>query len=546
MGSDEADAPSESSTAPLAHDTQVLTNKTLGEFRILRRIGRGGMAEVYLAEQTSLNRNVAIKVLRPELVADESHLKRFRTEALASAGLNHRNIVQVYSVGSEGGVEYIAQEYVQGYNLRQFLVRKGPPDLPVAMRIMKQIAAALEAAGQAGIVHRDIKPENILINRKGEVKITDFGLAQLTLQGERVNLTQVGTTMGTPLYMSPEQVNGSKVGHPSDIYSFGVTAYHLLAGSPPFRGQTAMSIAAQHLKNDPPPLEDSRPDLPILLCRIVNKMMAKDLNDRYRTAGAVLQDLRRVESQQSEDGTAATGGAAMPTVESQEQPSDTGGLSQSVETILQYPDRPLLQQAMPFFIATAICFAIGFGVGWLALPANPLKATGVRPKSRFIKEDTALRQFIVAERSGGSEDAWLAVIENHPNDEVFRDKAYQELAIIYLIEDRIEEAERIFDRFVRAPESELAQRVFGHAGRVVVLNVRREFAESQKEFFREVWPLREHLSGTMRRMVRSAVRENRDKIPEKQAEGVEDFLRDESQPAVESSETSPSADSVGP
>ena len=229
---------------------QDLTEQTLGEFRILRRIGRGGMSEVYLAQQTSLNRNVALKVLRPDLVSDQTHVKRFRTEALAAAGLNHPNIVQVFSVGTENGIEYIAQEYVQGYNLRQYLVRKGPPDLPMALHIMKQIASAFSAAAQAGIVHRDIKPENIMVTPKGRVKVADFGLAQLTLQGERVNLTQVGITMGTPLYMSPEQVNGSNVDHQSDLYSFGVTAYHMLSGSPPFRGETAVSVAVQHIKND--------------------------------------------------------------------------------------------------------------------------------------------------------------------------------------------------------------------------------------------------------------------------------------------------------
>ena len=140
-----------------------LSERSLGEFRLLRRLGRGGMAEVYLAEQTSLARQVAVKLLRAELLADETYLKRFKTEAMAAAGLNHPNIVQVYVIGEADGMHYIAQEYVQGQNLREYLVRKGPPDLAVALHLMKQVAAALQAAGAAGIVHRDIKPENILI-----------------------------------------------------------------------------------------------------------------------------------------------------------------------------------------------------------------------------------------------------------------------------------------------------------------------------------------------------------------------------------------------
>jgi serine/threonine-protein kinase len=153
--------------------------KNLGEFRIIRPLGRGGMAQVYLAEQTSLHRSVAIKVLRPELLTDKTIVKRFEQEAKAAAGLIHPNIVQVYAFGQQDGIHYIAQEYVQGLNLRQFLNRKGPPELLIAYHIMRQVSSALAVAGDAGIVHRDIKPENILITRKGEAKVTDFGLAQL-------------------------------------------------------------------------------------------------------------------------------------------------------------------------------------------------------------------------------------------------------------------------------------------------------------------------------------------------------------------------------
>src|ERR1700722_8689969 len=214
--------------------------KQLGEFRILRPLGKGGMSEVYLAEQTSLHRHVAVKILRQELLSDETILKRFEQEAKAAAGLMHANIVQVYSFGQQDGLYYIAQEYVQGMNLRQLLNRRGPPELLVAYHIMRQVAAALTVAGEAGIVHRDIKPENILITRKGEAKVADFGLAQLAQTEHMMQLTQVGMTMGTPLYMSPEQINGEAVDHRSDIYSFGVTCYRMLSGHPPFRGDTTL------------------------------------------------------------------------------------------------------------------------------------------------------------------------------------------------------------------------------------------------------------------------------------------------------------------
>ncbi|MGH2690572.1 MAG: serine/threonine-protein kinase, partial [Actinomycetota bacterium] len=279
------------SARPPVHD---LTGTRLGEFRLLRRLGQGGMAEVYLAEQVSLGRNVAVKLLRHDLVADDVHLRRFEQEAKAAGGLNHPNIVQVFLIGQQDGVHYIAQEYVQGMNLREYLLRHGPPELPVALRFMRQIASALEAAAEAGIVHRDIKPENILITEKGDVKVADFGLAQLSLAGERVHLTQVGMTMGTPLYMSPEQVNGQPLDQRSDIYSFGVTCYHLFCGAPPFRGETALSVAVQHVSREPAPLSEKRSDLPRVVCQVVHKMMAKNPDDRYPDARAVAVDLHRI------------------------------------------------------------------------------------------------------------------------------------------------------------------------------------------------------------------------------------------------------------
>ena len=271
-----------------------LGNKQLGEFRLIRPLGHGGMAEVYLAEQTSLHRSVAIKVLRPELLTDTTIVKRFEQEAQAAAGLIHPNIVQVYAFGQQDGIHYIAQEYVQGLNLRQFLNRKGPPDLLVAYHVMRQVAAALAVAGDAGIVHRDIKPENILITRKGEAKVTDFGLAQLSLSENRVQLTQVGITMGTPLYMSPEQIAGDPVDHRSDIYSFGVTCYRLLSGRPPFRGDTSLTLAMQHLTKTPEPLGTLRSDLPPVMGEIVHKMMARLPADRYQHAREITQDLEKL------------------------------------------------------------------------------------------------------------------------------------------------------------------------------------------------------------------------------------------------------------
>ncbi len=254
---------------PVATD---LSGRQLGDYRLLRRLGRGAMAEVYLAEQGSLNRQVAVKVLKRELARDQTYIQRFQREAQAAASLVHANIVQIHEVGCIDGVYFIAQEYVQGLNLRQWMARHGALDLRMALIIMRQVAAALAKAAERGIVHRDIKPENIMLTRSGEVKVADFGLARGPRVGEAVDLTQAGMTMGTPLYMSPEQVEGEPLDSRSDLYSFGVTCYQMLAGSPPFGGETALSVAVQHLKKQPDPLENLRRDLPPALCRIVHKI----------------------------------------------------------------------------------------------------------------------------------------------------------------------------------------------------------------------------------------------------------------------------------
>ena len=253
------------------------------------------MAEVYLAEQERLKRRVAVKILKPELAGDRTYLQRFEIEAQAAASLIHANIVQIYEVGCVDHLHYIAQEYVQGQNLRDFIARHGPPDLPHALSIMRQVASALAKAAEQGVVHRDIKPENIMLTAGGEVKVADFGLARLTGPGAANDLTQIGITLGTPLYMSPEQVEGKPLDPRSDIYSFGVTCYHMLAGAPRFAGDTALVVAVQHLKKSPQPLETLRPDLPPALCRIVHQMLAKDPSRRFATSRDLLHELRRVQ-----------------------------------------------------------------------------------------------------------------------------------------------------------------------------------------------------------------------------------------------------------
>lgn len=273
-------------------ESKDLTNKTIAGFRVLHRLGVGGMSEVYLAFQESLHRHVALKVLRSDFVGSEDHEKRFLQEARAVASLMHPNIVQVYDVGRFESTHYIAQEYVPGSNLHSYIERKGALPLAESLSILWQAANGLRKAGSIGLVHRDIKPDNLMLTPDGEVKIADFGLARGGSTSQ--NLTAVGVTLGTPLYMSPEQIQGQKVDARSDLYSLGATAYHMLAGRPPFSGETALALAMQHVQATPKSLKELRPDLPDGLVKIVHRLLAKSPDDRFQTAAELAKALKIV------------------------------------------------------------------------------------------------------------------------------------------------------------------------------------------------------------------------------------------------------------
>ena len=286
---------------PESADNLDLTGQTVGEYYLIRRLGRGGMADVYLAEQRSLKRNVALKILKPELARDNSYVRRFQLEAQAAAALVQANIVQIYEVNESGGLHFISQEYVPGRNLRQYIERYGAVEPVMAINVLRQVALALQKAGEMNVIHRDIKPENIMLSTKGEVKVADFGLARINNEKARQDLTQIGITMGTPLYMSPEQVAGKHVDSRSDIYSLGVTAYHMLAGRPPYEGDNALAIALQHVNQQSEPLVELRPDVPPALCELIHTMMSKLPEDRPADATALLKELRKVKIDIDED-----------------------------------------------------------------------------------------------------------------------------------------------------------------------------------------------------------------------------------------------------
>lgn len=247
-------------------------------YELVERIGDGGMAEVYRAHDKMLDRFVAIKILHPQFTSDESFVTRFRREAQGAAKLSHPNIVSIYDVGSCEGKHYIVMEYIKGETLKDKINREGPLPLDVTLKIVQEIAGALENAHANHLVHCDIKPHNILINEAGHVKVADFGIARATSSS---TITYTGSIVGSVHYFSPEQAKGHTISPKSDIYSLGVVMYEMLTGKVPFTGETAVSIAIKHLQEAPIAPHELRPDIPPLVEAIVLKAMDKNPDNRF-------------------------------------------------------------------------------------------------------------------------------------------------------------------------------------------------------------------------------------------------------------------------
>jgi beta-lactam-binding protein with PASTA domain len=262
-----------------------------GRYRIVRRLGSGGMANVYLAEDQELGRRVAIKILNDRHAADEQFVERFRREAKNAASLSHPNIVSIYDRGEAEGTYYIAMEYLDGRTLKELIVRNGPAPIRRAIAYAREVLSALRVAHRQGIVHRDIKPHNVLVDSEGRLKVTDFGIARAGAS----QMTEVGSIIGTAQYLSPEQARGSTVDHRSDIYSLGIVLYELLTGVAPFSGDTPLEIAMKHLSAVPEPPSAKRAEIPEDLDMIVLRALAKDPESRYQSAQEMDADLARVE-----------------------------------------------------------------------------------------------------------------------------------------------------------------------------------------------------------------------------------------------------------
>jgi eukaryotic-like serine/threonine-protein kinase len=261
-----------------------------GRYRILRKLGTGGMANVYLAEDEVLGRRVAIKILNDRHAGDDQFVERFRREAKNAASLSHPNIVSIYDRGEAEGTYYIAMEYLDGRSLKELIVARGPAPVHIAIDYARQILTAIRFAHRHGIVHRDIKPHNVLVDAEGRLKVTDFGIARAGVS----QMTETGSIIGTAQYLSPEQAKGAPVDQTSDLYSVGVVLYELLTGVVPFSGDTPVEIAMKHLSSAPEPPSAKRAEIPRDLDLIVLRALAKDPADRYQSAEEMDADLARV------------------------------------------------------------------------------------------------------------------------------------------------------------------------------------------------------------------------------------------------------------
>lgn len=478
-----------------------LIGQTLGDYTILRRLGRGGMAEVFLAKQHSLERNVALKILRPELAHDDSYVKRFHREAKSAAALVHSNIVQIFEVGQIQGLHFIAQEYVPGRNLKQHLDRYGAIEPIMALNLLIQCVMALQKAAEFNVVHRDIKPENILLSPHGDIKVTDFGLARINNDSSRQALTQIGITMGTPLYMSPEQVEGRALDSRSDIYSLGLTAYHALAGQPPFDGENALAIALKQVKQEAPPIIQIRPDLPAELCELIHRMIAKEPDLRPQDPASLLKELRRIKFENADDwelvveklsvrDTATCANA--PTLSESKLVA-----TQQLQALMKRSLRPWWlnpRWLVPLIGLSIVGSFVGVGLAYLTRTPFPLDLDFVSleqvPKLASIEQ-----QFFAASLASSTQidnakkvEHWKAVVDYFPVEgstspettRLYQYRAMVRLGEIYLTNNNLQSALEVFDTLEKSGEVYKQFQVVGYAGKLIVYSRSEELAGGQQ------------------------------------------------------------------
>ena len=291
---------------------QALVGRQFGHYHVIGELGKGGMATVYKADEQSLNRVVALKVMSPKISDDPTMIKRFEREAQAAAQLNHPSIVHIYAIGEEKGVHFFTMEYIKGKSLAQLRREKGALTPAEAIPHLIQVAEALGEAHRHGMVHRDIKPSNIMLDNAGRVKVTDFGIAHVA--SAQTQLTVAGSFLGTPQYMSPEQCEGKPVDGRSDIYSLGVTFYELITGRSPFEAETPGSMLVKIVKGEFRPIQEIDPTIPAGVRTVIEKMLKTNPKKRYQNADEVITALKNLEKVVVQETGATAFGKTMATV----------------------------------------------------------------------------------------------------------------------------------------------------------------------------------------------------------------------------------------
>ena len=265
-----------------------------GRYQIIEELGKGGVGKVYKALDTEIKEKVALKLIKPEIAADKKTIERFRNELKFARKIRHKNVCQMYDLNRKGETHYITMEYVPGEDLKSFMKRSKQLSIPTAVSLTKQVCEGLAEAHQLGVVHRDMKPQNIMIDREGNAHIMDFGIARMMSASE---LTEEGAVIGTPDYMSPEQVDGKEADQRADLYSLGVIVYEMVTGQVPFKGDSAMSVALKHKTEAPPSPRELNAQVPESLSRLILKCVEKDKEQRYQRAEDVLSDLVNIEKE---------------------------------------------------------------------------------------------------------------------------------------------------------------------------------------------------------------------------------------------------------
>ena len=384
-----------------------------GRYQVVRKLGAGGMANVYLAEDQELGRRVAIKILNDRHANDEQFVERFRREAKNAAALSHPNIVSIYDRGEAEGTYYIAMEYLDGRTLKELIVQRGPAPVTVSVEYARQVLSALRFAHRHGIVHRDIKPHNVLVDAEGRVKVTDFGIARAGAS----QMTEAGSIVGTAQYLSPEQARGTDVDQRSDLYSLGVVLYELITGTLPFNGDTPVEIAMKHLSTVPELPSERRPDVPRDLDLIVMRALAKDPDDRYESAEEMDADLERF----------LRGAAVSPLTEesaTQIMRAPTAPLAATAATMVSPPRRAAPLPPPPVYYdleepiqrrpvwpwLAALLFVIGAGIGgWFLYSQISSKLNSTKPVA--VEEYRNMPEQLAREKIKA--DGFVPVVNHH-------------------------------------------------------------------------------------------------------------------------------------